>query len=187
MSLPFDLSGHRLVVVDCNFLVAWSSPQTSADDRARLEHFLEDAGKNRRKIVIPTPVVAEYLVRADAAGVEWLETLERKSGVEVVPFDRTAAFETALMDRAALGSGDKKDGSPEPWQKIKIDRQIVGVAKAIGCRVCITSDSGLRQAALRAGLQVIQLGDLELPVSARQGQLPLEKRPRPTRPSKKEG
>lgn len=183
-----DLSGHRLILVDCNFLVAWTNPKTSRDDRARLDHFLETATKSKQKIVIPTPVIAEYLVRADAAGVEWLETLESKAAVEVVPFDRTAAFETAQLDRAALGAGDKKDGSTSPWQKIKIDRQIIGVAKALGCRACITSDDDLSQNARRAGMQVFAIADLDLPVSALQGQLPLEKPKRkidPAKPSEK--
>ena len=116
MKSQISLSGHRLILVDCNFLVAWTSQTTSSDDKARLDYFLETATKDKQKIVIPTPVIAEYLVRADAAGVDWLDTLERRSVVEVVPYDRTAAFETAQMDRAALGAGDKKDGSQEPWQ-----------------------------------------------------------------------
>jgi rRNA-processing protein FCF1 len=140
-----------------------------------MDHLLEVSTKEKQKLIIPTPVIAEYLVRADEAGLEWLETLEKRSAVEVVPFDRMAAFETAQMDRAALGAGDKKEGSQEPWQKIKIDRQIIGVAKAIGCRACITSDEGLRQTARRVGIQVYAVSDLELPFSVRQGQLLLGK------------
>lgn len=187
MKPPVSVDDHKLIVVDCNFLVALSAKNTGRDDRARLDHFLDAVSKGKKKLIIPTPVIAEYLVRADAAGLEWLDTLEKRSGIEVVPFDRIAAFETAQMDRAALGAGDKRDGSHEPWQKIKIDRQIVGVAKAVGARACITSDAGLKQTALRAGVQVFSIDDLELPLSARQGLLPLERLKAGRRPKKKTG
>ena len=163
------------ILLDCNFLVAWTSKKTSKDDRLKMDHLLDSAGKNKQKLVIPTPVIAEYLVKADAAGLEWLDTLEKKASIIVVPFDRIAAFECAQIDRAALGAGDKKDGVDASWQKIKIDRQIVAIGKAVGCKTLITSDLDLKKAALRSGISVLSIQDLEFPHSAMQGNLDLKK------------
>ena len=40
-----------------------------------------------------------------------------------------------------MAEGNKKDGSGEPWAKIKYDRQIVAIAKVIGASA-IYSDDG---------------------------------------------
>lgn len=163
----------RVVAVDANFLVAWVSPGTSADDRARIEYLLETTEKAKGRFLIPMPAMAEYLVRADTAGLETMNRLERKSCVQLAPFDRAAAFECAQLDRAALGGGDKRDGVDEPWQKIKIDRQIIAIAKAYGATLVVSGDDGIRKNALRVGMQAVTLQELPLPESVRQRVLDL--------------
>lgn len=118
---------HKSILVDANFLVAMVDPKLSTDDRARIDHLFETVEKAKGRIVIPMPAAAEYLVGADIAGVETLNRLERKAHILLAPFDRAAAFECAQLDRASIGAGDKRDGSTAPWQKIKIDRQIVAI------------------------------------------------------------
>lgn len=167
MSLP------KVIVVDANFLVALVSRKTSDDDKARLAYFFETAEKLKSKIVVPMPAVAEYLVGADLAGVESMNQLERRSCIVMGDFNRAAAFECAQMDRAALGAGDKKDSTDAPWQKVKIDRQIVAIGKANGATLIISGDTGVRNNALRVGMSGITLQELELPMSARQGKLQL--------------
>lgn len=159
----------RCVLVDANFLVAWVSPKTSKDDRARLEFFFSTAEKAKSRIVIPMPAIAEYLVQADAAGLATLAKLERKAFVFLAPFDRAAAMECALLDRTAFDAGGgKKDGVDQPWQKIKVDRQLVAIGKSLGASLFITGDIGLRKISSRAGITAKSVGDLELPDSARQ-------------------
>lgn len=164
----------KVVVVDANFLVAMVSPKTSADDRARINHFLSEMERSKSKIIIPMPAVAEYLVRIHIAGIETLDKLERKTFIDIAPFDRAAAFECAQMDRAALNaSGDKKDEVDAHWQKIKIDRQIVAIGKAKGAALVISADGGVRNNALRVGMKALRIEDLELPDEAKQHKLPL--------------
>lgn len=164
----------KCVLVDANFLIATVHQKTTDDDQARIEHFFTSAEKSKAKIILPMPAVAEYLVHADAAGIETFNKLERKSFIVVAPFDRAAAFECALLDRAAIGgANDKKDGSAEPWQKIKIDRQIVAIGKAHGAGLVITADGNVRNNALRVGMLAKQIHELELPASARQTKLEL--------------
>ncbi len=173
------------VAVDANFLVALVDPKLASDTRARIDYFLSRIEKAKAQIIIPMPALAEFLVRADTAGIETVNKLERKSFIQIAPFDRAAAFECALIDRAALGSGTngeqkdglgkgaKKDGVDAPWQKIKIDRQVVATAKAKGAAWMISADAGVRGNAFRVGMQAFTVDELELPESARQGQLEL--------------
>lgn len=161
------------ILIDCNVLVAWSADTTPADTRARLEHLLAQASAAGQRIIIPTPVLAEFLVKTDEATAGWLSALERKAAVYVAPFDRMAAFECALIDRAALGAGDKRDGRLDAWQKIKIDRQIVAIGKALGVGLVVAEDAGVRSTALRLGMQVRTLNELDLPPTGVQANLPL--------------
>lgn len=175
------------VAVDANFLVALVDPHLSGDRKTRLDHFIARMEKAKALVIIPMPALAEFLVRADTAGIDILNKLERKSYVLAAPFDRAAAFECAQLDRAALGAGmsgavggngseptkgAKKDGVDAPWQKIKIDRQVVAIAKAKGAAWVISADDGVRSNALRVGMLAFTIDELELPASALQAPLP---------------
>ena len=57
---------------------------------------------------------------------------------------RRAAIETAAATLAAVGRGDKRSGlADSPWQKLKIDRQIVAIAKSRGIRVIYSTDGDM--------------------------------------------
>ena len=114
------------------------------------------------------PAIAEYLVKADQAALKTLYALEKKSYIFAAPFDRKAAIECALLDGAAMGKGDKKDGSSEPWQKIKIDRQIIAIGRAHNVSLIISSDKNLKANADRVAIPCLEIDDLELPDSSKQ-------------------
>jgi hypothetical protein len=124
--------------------------------------------KAKSKVVFPMVAIAEFLVGAELAGVKFLNTLDRKACIHMSDFNRAAAFELAQLDRAALGSRDKKDESEEPWQKIKTDRQIVAIGKALSAELVISNDKNVRNNALRVNIVGMKLQDLELPEAARQ-------------------
>jgi rRNA-processing protein FCF1 len=175
------------VLVDANFLILWKGRGAHSDTKARIDHFVDRLDKSRSRLVIPTPAIAEYLVGADLAGVAAMNALHGKSGVVIAAFDYKAAVELSLLDRAALGGatktgGDKRDGVDAPWQKIKIDRQIVAIARSNGCDLIVSEDQGVRANALRLAITACAIGDLELPDSARQHPLDFEKG-RPTKAS----
>ena len=173
------------VAVDTNFLVALLDGALAGDDRLRIDDFIAKMEKSKGQLIIPMPVIAEFLAGADHAGLEHLEKLERRAYVEVASFDRRSATECALLDSAALGravaakesgkdaTAAKKDGSAGSRQKVKVDRQIVAIAKAYGARTIISNDGDVRTCALRAGIQHLQLRDLPLPDSSKQGKLDL--------------
>jgi len=163
-----------IVAIDANCLVAWSSQkEKDRDDKARFDDLLRTVSAASGKIIIPMPCFAEYLVGLDEASTEWVNTLERKKSVILAPFDRRAAFECALMDRRAIGQGDKKGGRKEPWQHIKIDRQVVAIAKVHQAAQMISNDGGVRTTALSVGMSASKIEELPLPDSAKQVRLDL--------------
>lgn len=176
----------KVILVDANFIVAYISSKTTADDRARIDYFIARAEKAKSKIVFPMPAIAEFLVRADLAGVDFLNRLERKTFFVMADFNRAAAFELSQIDRAALNVGDKKDETEAPWQKIKVDRQIVAIGKSLGATLVVSGDSSVRNNALRIGMQGMTIQELELPEAAKQQKLALVpvKKPRVIRPLK---
>ena len=163
-----------IVAFDANCLVRWSSTaKEDSDSKARLEHFVDTVAAEGGRIVIPTPAFAVFLVGLDEAAMAWIETLDRKRSIQVAPLDRRAAFECSLLDKAALNLGDKKGGRKEPWQRIKIDRQIVAIARVSRAEVIVSDDTGLRSTATAVGLKALSIKDLPLPDSAKQGKLDL--------------
>ncbi len=51
-----------MIVIDANVLIVWSARKTPDLIRARLSHLLETAAKNKQRVLIPTPALAEFLV-----------------------------------------------------------------------------------------------------------------------------
>lgn len=163
-----------MVIIDANVLIALVSKKTHPDDLARLEGLLVDVSKTKSHIGIPTPALAEFLVRTDAATQGVFSALERKSAVRVLPFDKKAAYECAQLDRAAREKGNKRGSATgSAYQKVKVDRQIVAIAKAVGATAIISDDAGLRSVGKDAGLLVRPVCDLPIPESARQHALDL--------------
>lgn len=161
-----------IVAVDCNVLVAWSTLKADSPNKARLDALFEQIGTARGVVLVPTPALAEFLTKTNDATTDWLAGMERKAAFRIVPFDRRAAFECALLDKAAIGTGDKKAGRTDSWQKIKIDRQLVAVARANNATHLVSDDEKLRGTARGAGLEALAVAELLLPDHAKQTALP---------------
>lgn len=164
------------VLVDANFLVALLRPSETDESSMRARYLVKRIALRKGTLIIPTPVVAEYLVGADEAGITSLNAFERQAHIMLATFDRAAAFECAMLDRAAIlgPQKDKKDGSDEPWQKIKVDRQLVAIGKVHGALLAISQDKGVRTAALRSGMQACSIQELPMDPDDAQTKLPLQ-------------
>lgn len=130
----------------------------------------------RSYVGVPAPALAEFLVKTDAATAAVLMAFERKAALRVLPFDRKAAVQCALLDRAALATG-KKRGSANasaPWQKIKVDRQVVAIALANNASLIVAQDGDIPSIAADAGVPAATIQSLELPEWAKQGKLAFE-------------
>ncbi len=101
--------------------------------RERVEYLIQRLSDDNQKVVIPTPALSEVLVYAGPAQAEWLGHLNSRSCFRIAGFDQRAAIEAAIAIREAIAAGDKKGGNTDAsWQKCKIDRQIVAIAKVEG-------------------------------------------------------
>ena len=172
-----------MVVLDATVLMLLLQPAAGVPNDAegrpveraveRIQYLVEQMEAQSVTIVIPTPALAEVLVRVGAKAAEQLvERLNRYWILRTEPFDVRAAVEVAAMTRDALAGGSRRGGSDDVWAKIKYDRQIVAIAKVNGASAIYSDDAGLRRTAARSEIDVIGLADLPLPPKAAE-------RPRP--------
>ena len=139
----------------------------------RVQSLLMQAQRSRRRIMIATPVLAEILVKAGRARGAIIHSIRGQSAFELAAFDERAAIECAEMDANALASGDKKMGNPEPWQKIKIDRQIIAIARSRSVSQIYSLDKGIALVAKAFGIEVFSIASVSVEPELQQQVLPL--------------
>lgn len=148
-----------MVLFDAGILIKLLDPRTPDIQRGKLDYLVTRLQKSKTRILIPTPALSEFYVKADP---EVLAAFKGKSAFSIVPFDEKAAFECSVSVADALRSGHKKGVQAEAsWQKIKFDHQIVAIARANGASTIFSEDSGLRKFAVSLGL--IAQGTDDLP------------------------
>jgi len=150
-----------------------TDPQTGAPVsrvRERFEFLEQEIQRSGETILIPAPALAEVLVGLEDDSPAVIERLSRSSRFKIAEFDKLAAVELAAMTREAIRAGDKKEGSASPWQKVKIDRQIIAIARSRGATTIYSDDEGLGKFASNVGIQVVQTWSMPLPpVDPQQG------------------
>lgn len=144
---------------------ATKKPVTRAPDR--IQKLLQDLTTEQERIVIPTPALAEFLVLAAKEAPRYLSEIHSMRSIWIRPFDEMAAVELAAIDVMAKDTGNKRDplGSDRPWQKVKIDRQIVAIAKALGAKAIYSDDPDIKKLGGKQDLKVISSWELALPPS----------------------
>jgi predicted nucleic acid-binding protein len=168
----FDASVLLLLLdPDANPSIDPKTNQPVEHTQRRIEHLIASLEQQRDKVIIPTPVLSEVLVRAGAAGPAYLEELNRSARFKIVPFDVRAAVELAALTREALDAGDKRGGSTAPYQKVKLDRQILSIARIEGATHLYSDDDDLRRFAERVGIESSGIAELPLPPEDRQHEL----------------
>ena len=129
----------------------------------RLKLLVQELEAANAKIIIPTPILSEFLVLADADGPLYLSELANNDVFEIQPFDTVAAVEAARAQAKALAEGDKKSGTSERWQVVKVDRQFIAIAKIHGVTTIYSDDKDVRKLAAVEGIVVKGVGDLPTP------------------------
>lgn len=142
-----------------------------SDAGKRFQFLKTQIEKSSNTILIPTPALAEVLVHTGDAAPAIIELLNGSGRFRIADFDQRAAVELAAMTRGAIRVGDKKAGSPEPWQKVKIDRQIIAIARTNQVERIYSDDNGIKHFAELIGMQVIQTWEMPLPPEDAQGML----------------
>jgi len=163
-----------MVLCDTTFLTLILKPDAKAApdpatgipvDRVhdRIEKLILDLQESGERLIIPTPVLAEFLVLAGESGPDYLDEISGEQTFVVQPFDQKAAIELASMELEARKRGDKRGGSKSSWSRVKFDRQIVAIAKASGVSRIYSDDEDVRRFAQAEDIEVIGIADLKLP------------------------
>src|ERR1700733_11387372 len=113
--------------------------------RDRVEYLVETLRDQKEVVIIPAPVLSEFLVFAGEAAPEYLLKIRESSMLRVEPFDERAAIEQADMEITARSKGNKRGSATgSEWQKVKFDRQIVAIAKAHGASKVYSDDPDVK-------------------------------------------
>lgn len=157
------------VLLDTNALIYLLDKRAPQHIQDRLKGLLEDVDKSKGQVIIPTPVIAEYLVNCESAGRALLDSLLQNRFVTIAPFDHLAAEECAVMQRTASATGNKRHPLPKDagWQKVKVDRQIVAIAKVRATRI-VADDGDIHALAAAEKVPAQTVESLPLPVWAQQ-------------------
>lgn len=160
-----------IVVIDTSVLLALLDPSTPlpADPDTglpikhtpeRIAYLIQRLEKSR--LIVPTPVLAEILVRTKEATQGYLDALKSQKAISIAPFDQRAAIEAGLMLRDLLATA-----VPDNQEKraMKFDIQILAIAKINGADQLISTDGTLLRQAERLGIGAIHLSKLPLPTT----------------------
>ncbi|HHB7707626.1 TPA: type II toxin-antitoxin system VapC family toxin, partial [Klebsiella pneumoniae] len=125
------------------------------DPMRRVEALIDMVESSGGAVIIPTPVLAEYLVGIDKKDHQThLNLIQRQSCFEIASFDEISAIECAQMPSIKeLKLMMKSDTA----SKVKFDRQIISIAKALNVDEVWTHDKGVFNRCKEMGIVVKSL------------------------------
>jgi predicted nucleic acid-binding protein len=130
----------------------------------RIDLLIETLEEDAETIIIPTPVLTEFLVLAENDGPRYLTEIDQNRLYRIEPFDVKAAIELAAFHLHVRASGGGRRGVQEgTYAKISFDRQIVAIAKVNGAHTIYSDDEGVKKFAERHGITVVATWELPLP------------------------
>lgn len=144
-------------------------PITRLDDR--IELLIDTWDQYNETILIPAPVLSEFLILADKAGPQYLTDIDANRLYTVASFDQKAAVELAVMNLPLMRAKSRRGTAQGTWAKITFDRQIVAIAKANNATMIYSDDKGLESFAKQHSIPVTKTWELPLP-PAKQIDLP---------------
>ena len=143
------------------------APITNA--RERMDELVKELGRKAEKILIPDPALGEFLVTAVFAGAsiqDYLKIFQDAQHFVTKPFGVRAAVEIAERLAAAIKAGDKREGEKgEPWERLKIDRQIIAISIVEGATAIYSADKHIHNQGARWGIEVVSPADLPVPIT----------------------
>jgi len=138
--------------------------------KERIDLLLNGLSKAKQRVLIPTPVLAEYLVMGGLDKDKRLQEFTNSKAFAVAAFDIRAAVECSEIEDGASKS-KRLLTEVESKAKVKFDRQIIAIAKARGAKTIYTGDDGLAKCAQKNNLSVIMTWELPLPLPKSQLEL----------------
>lgn len=159
------------VVFDASVLIELFNKKLTGDRRVRLDHLVASLKKQRTPVLIPTPALAEFLVKAGKAKEAYLQEITNRSAFNLVPFDQRAAIECALLLEEAWSRAQQGKVN---HTKFKFDWQIVSIAASRNATAIYSDDSDISNAANRVGIPVYRTDALPILASALQRDIPFD-------------
>lgn len=151
-----------MIIFDANVLITLATAEETDGTYERLVGLIGDLAAAKIVIGIPAPAWAEFLCGTDIATSGIIAALKKRSAIRILPFDEVAAFETALIHRGAVASGKKKGTAKAPWQQVKVDRQILAIARQHRVTAIYTDDDDMIAEAARLGITTIRPDEIPL-------------------------
>lgn len=105
--------------------------------------------------------MGEFLAYARNDGPTYLAELTTSDVFDIQPYDERAAIEASALFIKAKDAGDKRGGAKGDWQTIKVDWQIVAIARVHRTDIVYSNDGDLVTMCATAGL--IRKGVEDLP------------------------
>lgn len=139
--------------------------------KERVDHLLKMLHAAKTQILIPTPVLAEFLVGAGPNKDEYIDKFFNSKNFEFGLFNVRAAIELSILNDPDLQK--TKLDEKTTWAKVKFDRQIVSIAKAYGAERIYTDDGNLAKCAQNNGIASTMTWEIPLPPESAQRSLPL--------------
>lgn len=128
--------------------------------RERVEYLIATLQREKTKIIIPTPSLAESLVSAQDGAPERLSIIKRSKHFRISPFDERAAVEYAAVQAERRRNGTKSEAPTRA--KAKFDDQIVAIAAIEGATAIYSDDDHIKKLA-GTKFEVFGIEDLLLP------------------------
>ena len=130
----------------------------------RVVYLLKTLEKAKARIILPSPALAEMLVRVDPQATEsYFDFLNRNARIEIAAFDMRCAIEFSEITRSVSTVSDKKGGVEATWAKVKFDRQIMAIACVNNVERVYSDDQHLHALGKKLGVEVVRTLDLPLP------------------------
>ncbi|YCH28992.1 PIN domain-containing protein [Erwinia sp. D4-22] len=172
----------KKIIVDTNILISLmkkNSPSanllgedgfTIVDNlELRAKALLEHIERNGGTIVIPTPVLAEYLLGIDGEKNKHAQVAQIYSMncFEIIPFEELAAIECSLLPSLQeFKQFAKQIDSNQTANKIRFDRQIIAIAKANGITEVWSCDGEVIKKGREVGIEVRSIEEMRpMPLS----------------------
>ena len=139
-----------------------SNPENGAEilnPKRRDEALIDMVESSGGSVIIPTPVLAEYLIGIDKSEHQThINIIQRQSCFEIAPFDEIAAIECAQMPTLAEL---KSMMTTDTASKVKFDRQIISIALSLNVDEIWTHDKGVFKRCKEMGITAKSLADIE--------------------------
>ncbi len=160
-----------MIIFDASYLVVYLHPDPEpAKDRSnqpvtkfreRVNYLVATLNATDQIIGVPTPALAEILVRSGKGKYKYLQTIGDAYKFQVLPFDQLAAIDAAEL--IAIIKAEHKSQPLATWAKVKFDIQIAAISKAAGATIIYSDDTDIEAHGRRLKIDVKRICDLPLP------------------------